>query len=196
MEYQAYLREAYHEEVSGDELPVGELDEIAREEAGVKFAEENPQLPVRKLIQAFEKATWLDDMLMQQERAAFFKRTNLTQLRPQAHIASSVPGQFSRLLEQINVHRWYLGVQRNREMSFEDAVVSWYDQVYLPSGQDHSETRYPEGIPWPDRDRSIYVDHNQTVVPAAGLDTKGTALKQSSYRKTIFGYILSIVLRH
>ncbi len=132
MEYQAYLREAYHEEVSGDELPAGELDEIAREEAGVKFAEENPQLPVRKLIQAFEKATWLDEMLMQQERAAFFKRTSLTQLRPQAQIVSSVPGQFSRLLEQINVHRWYLGVQRNREVPLEDAVVSWYDQVYLP----------------------------------------------------------------
>lgn len=69
---------------------------------------------------------------MQQERAAFFKRTSLTQLRPQAQIVSSVPGQFSRLLEQINVHRWYLGVQRNREVPLEDAVVSWYDQVYLP----------------------------------------------------------------
>ena len=132
MEFQAYLREAYQEEVSGEELPVGELDEIAREEAGVKFAEENPDLPVRKLIKAFEKATWLDEMILQQERAAFFKRTNLAQLRPQAQITSSVPGQFSRLLEQISVHRWHLGIQRNREAPYEEAVISWYDNVYMP----------------------------------------------------------------
>ena len=112
--------------------PAGELDEIAREEAGAKFAEENPDLPVRKLIKAFEKATWLDEMILQQERAAFYKRTNLAQLRPQAQITSSVPGQFSRLLEQINVHRWYLGIQRNRETPYEEAVISWYDNVYLP----------------------------------------------------------------
>jgi hypothetical protein len=132
MEYQAYLREAYREEVSGEELPADALHEIAREEAGVKFAEENPQLPVKKLIQAFEKATWLDEMILQQERAAFFKRTNLAQLRPPAQFTSSVPGQFSRLLEQIDVHRWYLGVQRKREVPYEEAVVSWYDQVYMP----------------------------------------------------------------
>jgi hypothetical protein len=132
MEYQAYVREAYREEVSGDELPAEELDEIAREEAGVKFAEENPQLPVKKLILAFEKATWLDEMILQQERAAFFKRTNLAQLRQQTKITSSVPGQFSRLLEQINAHRWYLGVQRKREVPYEEAVASWYDNVYLP----------------------------------------------------------------
>jgi hypothetical protein len=132
MEYQAYLREAYREEVSGEELPAVELDDIVREEAGVKFAEENPELPVRKLIRAFEKATWLDEMLLKQERAAFFKRTNLAQLRPQAQIESSVPGQFSRLLEQIKVHHWYLGVQHKREVTYEETVVSWYDQVYMP----------------------------------------------------------------
>jgi hypothetical protein len=132
MEYQAYLREIYRDEVSGDDLPADALDEIAREEAGVKFAEENPHLPVKKLIQAFEKATWLDEMILQQERAAFFKRTNLAQLRPQAQITSSVPGQFSRILEQINVHHWYLGVQLKREVRYEEAVMSWYDNVFMP----------------------------------------------------------------
>jgi hypothetical protein len=132
MEYQAYLREAYREEVNGDELPAEELHEIVREEAGVKFAEENPQLPVKKLIQAFEKATWLDAMILEQERAAFFKRTNLAKLRPQAQLTSSVPGQFSRLIEQIKVHRWYLGVQRKQDVPYDEAVISWYDNVYMP----------------------------------------------------------------
>ena len=36
------------------------------------------------------------------------------------------------MIEHINVHQWYLGEQRNTAVKYEEAVVSWYDQVYLP----------------------------------------------------------------
>ncbi len=132
MEYQAYLRNAYREEVAREDAVVEELDEVAREEAGRQFAEEHRGAPVRKLIQAFDKATWLDEMILQEERAAFYKRTNLAALRPQCQIASAIPGQYERLLEHIRVHRWYLGIQRNQEVPYDEAVLSWYDNVYMP----------------------------------------------------------------
>jgi len=132
MEYQAYLREAYQEEISDDGVPGSEAAEVAREEAGEHFAQENPKLPAGKLIDIFKKATWLDEMILRQERAAFFKRTNLARLRPQAQISSSMLGQYDRLLEHINVHRWYLGEQIKHEVPYEQAVLSWHDNVYQP----------------------------------------------------------------
>ena len=38
----------------------------------------------------------------------------------------------NKLLENIAVHRWYLGENRKEEVSYLDAVVSWFDTVYMP----------------------------------------------------------------
>jgi uncharacterized membrane protein YfbV (UPF0208 family) len=132
MEYQAYLRETYREEIVSEEMPGIDMQEVAREEAGLQFAEENPQLPVNKLINVFKKATGLDDLVLRQERAGFLQKTNLLELRPDAKIETSMLGLYERLLEHINAHRWYLGEQRHSPVSFEEAVVSWYDNVYMP----------------------------------------------------------------
>lgn len=132
LEYQAYLRETFRDEISSDEMPGIEMEEVAREEAGLQFAEENPELSVNKLINVFKKATWLDEMILRQEQAAFLQKTNLLALRPDARIETSMLGLYERLLEHINAHRWYLGEQRHAPVSFDDAVASWYDKVYLP----------------------------------------------------------------
>ena len=39
---------------------------------------------------------------------------------------------YVKLLEHIVVHRWYLGEQKEREILFSEAVLSWYDNFYLP----------------------------------------------------------------
>jgi hypothetical protein len=132
MAYQAILRETYREEVLSEDMPAAEIDEIAREEAGRHFADDHPELPVRKLINTFKRATWLDEMILNQERANFFRKTNLLELRPQADISTRMPGVFDRLLEHIQAHQWYLGEQRHAAVPFEEAVVSWYDHVYMP----------------------------------------------------------------
>jgi uncharacterized membrane protein YfbV (UPF0208 family) len=132
MEFQAYLREAYGDEISSEGIPGSEAAEVARDEAGEHFTIENPQLPTEKLIQVFKSADWLDETILSQERAAFFRRTNLAKLRPHAQIASNMLGQYERLLGHIDVHRWYLGEQRKAEIPYGEAVLSWYDQVYQP----------------------------------------------------------------
>ena len=44
----------------------------------------------------------------------------------------TLPGQYSKLLEDIDVHRWYLGEEQGQEVSFPEAAVSWYEDVYSP----------------------------------------------------------------
>jgi len=66
------------------------------------------------------------------EYADFIEKTQLDKLRPQHNIRFSEPGGYARLLEHIAVHRYFLGEERQHKVSWQDAVTSWYDNVYLP----------------------------------------------------------------
>jgi hypothetical protein len=63
---------------------------------------------------------------------AFLEKTRLNKLRPSQHIELTAPGRYRDLLEHIAVHRYYLSQEKGREFADEEAVVSWYDNVYLP----------------------------------------------------------------
>jgi hypothetical protein len=71
--------------------------------------------------------------ILQEEYAAFLERTQLDKLRPQQTIMFSVPGRYDELREHIDVHRYYLGLEQKREIRYEEAVTSWYDNVYAPA---------------------------------------------------------------
>src|SRR5919201_5386976 len=72
-------------------------------------------------------------LLRDREALDFYERTGIVRLRPDARIELSLPGQYEKLLEHIDAHRWYLGVERKSEVSYAEAVMSWYDRVYLPT---------------------------------------------------------------
>lgn len=72
-----------------------------------------------------------DDLIRKKEQAEFLLKTGLINLRPEAQIELTVPG-YSRLLEHIETHRWFMGEQYQRPIQWEEAVTSWYDEVYLP----------------------------------------------------------------
>ncbi|HID86945.1 MAG TPA: hypothetical protein EYP55_06140 [Anaerolineae bacterium] len=74
----------------------------------------------------------LDDLLIKQEYAEFLAHTRLDVLRPEQRIEFTTPGRYRALEEHIAVHRYYLGQEQGREIPYEEAVVSWYDNVYLP----------------------------------------------------------------
>ena len=66
------------------------------------------------------------------ERARFLEQTNLDKLRPGAPIRFSTLGRYDVLIEHITAHRWYMGVEQNRPVSWEEAVLDWYDTLYAP----------------------------------------------------------------
>ena len=74
----------------------------------------------------------LDDLLIKQEYVTFLKKTGLNKLRPDQHIELTAPGRYRDLLEHIAIHRYYLGQELEREIATEEAVSSWYDNVYQP----------------------------------------------------------------
>ncbi|MDD2695925.1 MAG: universal stress protein, partial [Anaerolineales bacterium] len=73
-----------------------------------------------------------DDLILKMEQVDFLENTRLDVLRPESDLSVSVPGQFEILQEHISVHRYFMGIERNRPISMEEAVVHWYDHVYMP----------------------------------------------------------------
>ena len=89
----------------------------------------------------------MSDLELKREYALFLEQTNLATIRPQASIELTLLGEYERLLEHINVHRWYLGEQRRAEVAYEEAVISWYDNVFQPLERIIREQALPEQFP-------------------------------------------------
>lgn len=73
-----------------------------------------------------------DDLIIKSEYADFLAKTLIDHYRPEANFMVSVPGQFQKLLEHIHVHRYFMGIKQKKEIPEKDAIVEWYDEVYLP----------------------------------------------------------------
>jgi len=72
------------------------------------------------------------DILLKAEQAAFLRQTRLKELRPETEIRLTELSGYRKLLEHIDVHRYFRGIEEKREIPYEEAVVSWYDRVYRP----------------------------------------------------------------
>lgn len=76
--------------------------------------------------------TSLRDLLIKEEYNDFLEWTNLDRLRPSQRIEFTELGGYLTLVAHINTHRYYLGLEEERAIDRDEAVIDWYDQVYLP----------------------------------------------------------------
>jgi hypothetical protein len=81
---------------------------------------------------AIETTLSSEQIRLKAEYARFLEHTNLDNVRPDQHVEFSVPGGYDSLEEHIRVHRYYLGLEKGRKIWWEQAVSSWYDNVYMP----------------------------------------------------------------
>jgi len=73
-----------------------------------------------------------DDLIIKAEYTEFLERTRLDQIRPKADLRVTVPGQYRVLEEHIEAHRYFMGLDQERHIPYEEAVAHWYDEVYQP----------------------------------------------------------------
>jgi hypothetical protein len=66
------------------------------------------------------------------EYAYFLEKTNLDKLRPGVDVEFTSLGRYDVLLEHISAHRWYMGIEQNRPIEWQEAVLDWYDHIYMP----------------------------------------------------------------
>jgi hypothetical protein len=102
---------------------------VARER-GVEFVdaeviEAGTRVPVTADLDA-------GDLEIKGEYTRFLERTRLDELRPDQRIEFTIGGGYDRLLEHIAVHRYFMGLERQRFILEDEAVCDWYDNLYLP----------------------------------------------------------------
>jgi nucleotide-binding universal stress UspA family protein len=73
-----------------------------------------------------------DDIILKYEYTEFLDQTNLDKLRPEANLRVTVPGRYVAIEEHISVHRYFMGIDHDREIPEDEAVAHWYDEVYMP----------------------------------------------------------------
>jgi hypothetical protein len=87
--------------------------------------------PVHSVV-SFTPDTDPTDLITKSEYADFLRQTNLHHLRPHADFSVTVTGQYEVLLEHIQVHQYFMGLDLQRSVSYEEAAEHWYDLVYVP----------------------------------------------------------------
>lgn len=73
-----------------------------------------------------------DQIIIKAEYSHFLEQTKIDQLRPEADLKVTKPGAYPTLLEHIEIHRYYMGLEENRSIPYPEAVTHWYDHVFLP----------------------------------------------------------------
>ena len=84
-------------------------------------------------VSDFERDQWL----IKAEAAEFEAQTALNQLCPDNGLRFTEPGRYALLLEHIEVHKYLRDTEHAEEgndssFTWQEAVISWYETVYLP----------------------------------------------------------------
>ena len=81
----------------------------------------------------FERDQWI----IKTERQEFQAQTKLDELRPDNDFVLTEPGRYRVMLRHIEAHRYFCNLEferagDTRRFSWQEAVESWYDTVYMP----------------------------------------------------------------
>ena len=74
----------------------------------------------------------LNNLIMVQEYAEFLNTTHLDEYYPDQNFKFSIPGQYEKVLQHINVHQWFMGEAQHHPIEYPDAVKGWYRDLYHP----------------------------------------------------------------
>jgi nucleotide-binding universal stress UspA family protein len=116
-------------------------------------------------VQTRVPLTKLDDphaVICKARYADFLAETGLDALRPQADVKMTQCGYYTLLLEHIAVHRYFMGLDEQRDVPYDEAVAHWYDHVYRPIVDLAHAYGLPENFPgYTDTDLYVLVALNR-----------------------------------
>lgn len=89
----------------------------------------------------------LEDVVLRIERKELMEDTQLDKIRPDVEIRVTLTGRYWEILEHIEVHRYFMGLEQDREIPMKEAVASWVDHVYLPAVKAIREKKVLDDFP-------------------------------------------------
>jgi nucleotide-binding universal stress UspA family protein len=73
-----------------------------------------------------------DELIIKSEFLDFLEITRIDQHRPNTNLATTSPGRYPLMSQQIEAVRFAIEQRRMEEVPFVDAVLYWHDKIYLP----------------------------------------------------------------
>jgi hypothetical protein len=89
----------------------------------------------------------LDEVIIKSEYVEFLDKTRLNKLRPGQEIVFTTPGRYRELECLITMFREALEETRGEVISYENALLLWYDMVYSPAVHEIKKSGAMERFP-------------------------------------------------
>jgi hypothetical protein len=80
----------------------------------------------------FDSDLTIGDIIRKREQSVFYDMIDKGNVLPGVEFELSAAGAYNRLLEHIEVHRWFMGEARGTDVTLNEAIISWYSDVYKP----------------------------------------------------------------
>jgi hypothetical protein len=74
----------------------------------------------------------LRNIIIGKEFENFLEITELDKYRDVSMFNFSSPGRFDEILNHINGHQYFMGIERKASIQYNEAVLSWYDNIFMP----------------------------------------------------------------
>ncbi len=111
-----------------------------------------------------------EDLTILGEKVHFLERTHIDDVRPDSRIRLTIPDGFDRMLQHIAVHRYFMGLDLKRDVPESEAIMHWYDTVYMPIVKVIRESKILKDFPGKtEGDLYLWVlDHQQYLTQQEG----------------------------
>lgn len=73
-----------------------------------------------------------DELILKTAYVNFLEDTRLDQILPGVNFSLKLVENYPLLKEHITVHQYYMGIENERPVSFEEAAIHWYESLYSP----------------------------------------------------------------
>ena len=151
------VNRAFYEDVSLPPVSLYKLGEVyfvldgnhrvsVAREHGATYIDADVQEAVTR-VNVTERDIDANNLEMLGEYDDFLLRTRLDKLRPEQNLRFSIGGAYAHVMEHIAVHRYYMGLEQKRDIREDEAVIDWYDKVYLPIVKAVRENKILEDFP-------------------------------------------------
>lgn len=105
---------------------------VARMQGVMAIDAEVTELKTQYKLDGQQTREELATRLVGYEREKFVEQTQLDQVIPMEHLEFTDAGRFDEIVQHIEGHKYYINQDMDEEISFSDAALSWYYNVFLP----------------------------------------------------------------
>lgn len=70
--------------------------------------------------------------VIQYEKRVFYSETGFGDITDFWHLDFTTTGQYDVIYQHIQMHKYYINQQKTEEISWEEAVLSWYNNLFVP----------------------------------------------------------------